>query len=103
MCVAPIFTHVCGARRYDLIAFNYAINNDKSRKLLVPGTGRLLAPINNQQDYWLQQTYFIIDSDLHILFNATTVGAWDVLFQPDVTQDFWQGIWCQAYNGFKPS
>ena len=59
MYVAPLFTHVRGVRRYDPIAFNYAINNDKSRKLLVPGTGRLLAPINNQQDYWLQQTYFI--------------------------------------------
>jgi hypothetical protein len=90
--------------KYDIIAFNFAVNRDKalyfSKNLLKEG-GFLLAPINGQQDYWLKQTYILIDADGKILWSAADVGAWSVQFQPDVTQDTCQGIWCSPFNGFQ--
>jgi len=91
--------------------------------------GVLLAPVNSQDDYCeccavyprqvliclsdshfmfalpllsgLKQTYKLMDSNGKILWSAADVGAWSVQFQPDVTQDTCQGIWCPPYNGFR--
>jgi len=70
-------------------------------KELLKENGALLAPINVQTDYWMRQVYTLIDTNGKILWSANEVGAWSVLFQPDVTQDTCQGIWCSPYNGFK--
>jgi len=90
---------------FDVIVFNFAINESKAqqyaKEMLLPHSGRLLAPVNIQSDYWLRQVYRVYDSQGHVLWNATDVGAWSVLFQPDVTQDTCQGIWCAPYNGFQ--
>ena len=91
--------------KYDIIAFNFAVNRDKAmyfcKSLLKSNTGLLLAPINTQTDYWLKQTYVLLDSSGSIVWSANDVGAWSVQFQPDVTQDTCQGIWCAPYNGFQ--
>jgi len=90
--------------RYDIIAFNFAINKDKAVYFcqnLLKSDGLLLAPINIQKDYWLKQSYQLIDSTGNIVWSAKDVGAWEVLFQPDVTQDTCQGIWCSPFNGFQ--
>ena len=90
--------------KYDIIAFNFAVNRDKAlyfAKNLLKEGGFLLAPVNAQQDYWLKQTYILIDADGKILWSAADVGAWSVQFQPDVTQDTCQGIWCSPFNGFQ--
>ena len=92
-------------RRYGAISFNFAINRDKAlyycRELLDPNGGILLAPINNQQDYWNKQVYELLDASGKTLWSANDVGAWSVQFQPDVTQDTCQGIWCAPFNGFQ--
>jgi SAM-dependent methyltransferase len=93
-----------GSVPYDVIVFNFAVNKEKAlyfcRNLLKPD-GLLLAPINIQKDYWLKQSYQLLDSDGRVKWNANDVGAWSVLFQPDVTQDTCQGIWCAPFNGFE--
>jgi len=90
--------------KYDIIAFNFAVNREKAlyfcKNLLKEG-GLLLAPINTQQDYWLKQTYQLLDADGKVVWAATDVGAWSVQFQPDVTQDTCQGVWCSPFNGFQ--
>jgi SAM-dependent methyltransferase len=90
--------------RYDIIAFNFAVNKDKAiyfcRNLLKPD-GLLLAPINIQKDYWLKQSYQLLDAEGRVAWSANDVGAWQVLFQPDVTQETCQGIWCAPFNGFQ--
>jgi hypothetical protein len=63
--------------------------------------GLLLAPVNTLTDYWLRQTYQLLNSKGEVLWSANDVGAWQVLFQPDVTQDTCQGIWCSPFNGFQ--
>jgi len=91
-------------QKYDVIAFNFAVNPNKAlmfSKELLKENGALLAPINVQTDYWMRQVYTLIDTNGKILWSANEVGAWSVLFQPDVTQDTCQGIWCSPYNGFK--
>jgi len=89
--------------KYDVIAFNFAINPDKAlffcQNLLKPD-GVLLAPINPQKDYWLKQTYFLLDSSGTPSWSALDVGAWAVQFQPDVTAETCQGVWCAPFNGF---
>lgn len=93
-----------GLPKYDIIAFNFAINNDKALYFcqnLLKADGLLLAPINTQKDYWLKQTYQLLDSNGSIAWSANDVGAWSVQFQPDVTQDTCQGIWCPPFNGFQ--
>lgn len=93
-----------GLGRYDVIAFNFAINRDKAMffcKNLLKGDGVLLAPINTQQDYWLKQTYQLLDGEGRTIYSANDVGAWSVQFQPDVTQPTCQGIWCSPFNGFQ--
>ena len=79
-----------GLQKYDIIAFNFAINKDKAiffcKELLKPD-GILLAPINTQRDYWLKQTYQLLDAEGQVSWSASDVGAWSVQFQPDVTND----------------
>jgi SAM-dependent methyltransferase len=93
-----------GLPKYDIIAFNFAVNRDKAlyfcKELLKPD-GLLLAPINTQRDYWLKQTYQLIDAEGRVAWSANDVGAWAVQFQPDVTADTCQGIWCAPFNGFQ--
>jgi protein-L-isoaspartate O-methyltransferase len=92
------------SQRYDAIVFNFAVNRRKAvyfaKELLKEG-GILLAPINTQNDYWFKQIYTLMDSSGKTLWVANDVGAWSVLFQPDVTQDTCQGIWCAPFNGFQ--
>lgn len=90
--------------KYDVISFNFAINRDKAMKFLEllqePG-GLLLAPVNVQKDYWLKQDYQLYGQDGKLLWSASDVGAWSVQFQPDVTSETCQGIWCPQFNGFQ--
>lgn len=90
--------------KYDAVFFNFAVNERKAkqyaREFLTPNTGRLLAPVNVQNDYWGRQNYRAYDSEGNVLLNLADVGAWTVQFQPDVTQDSCQGIWCPPFNGF---
>jgi SAM-dependent methyltransferase len=93
-----------GQDKYDIIAFNFAVNRDKAMFFchnLLKDDGLLLAPINSQEDYWLKQTYQLLDSEGKLQWAAVDVGAWAVQFQPDVTQSTCQGIWCPPYNGFQ--
>merc|ERR1711862_43438 len=62
--------------------------------------GRLLAPVNTSQDYWLKQTYQVFTSEGNVIWSAVDIGAWSVQFQPDVTQDTCSGVWCAPFNGF---
>ena len=90
--------------KYDIIAFNFAVNREKALyfcKTLLKPDGLLLAPINSQQDYWLKQTYQLLDAEGKTAWSAVDVGAWSVQFQPDVTQETCQGIWCSPFNGFQ--
>lgn len=92
------------ANQYDVIAFNFAVNRQKAEyfaSTLLKEDGILLAPINTQTDYWLKQVYTLMDHSGNTLWTANDVGAWSVQFQPDVTQDTCQGVWCSPYNGFK--
>ncbi len=89
---------------FDVIVFNFAVNDTKARsyaKTLLQPDGRLLAPVNVQSDYWLKQAFKVYDSQGDVLWTANDIGAWSVQFQPDVTQDTCQGIWCAPYNDFK--
>lgn len=76
---------------FDVIVFNFAVNENKAalfaKELLNKHHGRLLAPINTNQDYWLKQNYKVMNSSGDTLWSAVDVGAWSVQFQPDVTQD----------------
>ena len=91
--------------KYDTIVFNFAVNDSKAKsfanELLLDENSILLAPVNTQEDYWLKQAYKCYDKKGNLLWQATDVGAWSVQFQPDVTQDTCQGIWCAPFNGFK--
>jgi hypothetical protein len=93
--------------KYQIIVYNFAINLDKAvriaKEYLDPEleNARLLAPANAQKDYWYKQTYYLIDVKGEIVWKSKPdVGAWSVQFQPDVTSDTCQGIWCPPYNGF---
>ena len=111
---------------FDVITFNFAVNESKAklfaRELLNKKYGRLLAPVNTEQDFWQKQTYQELDSGGNVMWSAGDVGAWSVLFQPDVTQvgrcvpcpfdvsvivtfcpnskDTCSGVWCAQFNGF---
>ena len=82
---------------YDAIVFNFAINESKARtfatELLNKDHGVLLAPINISTDYWLKQRYKVMDASGGVLWSTEDVGAWSVLFQPDVTQDTVSESW----------
>lgn len=90
---------------FDVIIFNFAVNESKAKlfatELLNKQHGRLLAPINTSNDYWLKQTYQVLDGAGRVLWSAVDVGAWSVQFQPDVTQETCSGIWCAPFNGFQ--
>ena len=94
--------------KYQIIVYNFAINLDKAirvaKEYLDPAlenNARLLAPANAQKDYWYKQTYYLINGQGEIVWNSKPdVGAWSVQFQPDVTSETCQGIWCPPYNGF---
>ena len=90
---------------FDVVIFNFAVNESKAQQfaqeLLNKQHGRLLAPINTSNDYWLKQTYQVLDSNGSVLWSAVDVGAWSVQFQPDVTQDTCSGVWCAPFNGFQ--
>jgi hypothetical protein len=93
-----------GLPKYDIIAFNFAVNREKATyfcRNLLKSDGLLLAPINTQRDYWLKQTYQLLDAQGNVAWSANDVGAWSVQFQPDVTADTCQGIWCAPFNGFQ--
>jgi len=94
-----------GNGMFDVIVFNFAVNESKAalfaKELLNKQHGRLLAPINTSNDYWLKQTYRVMDGKGDVLWSAADVGAWSVQFQPDVTQDTCSGIWCAPFNGFQ--
>jgi hypothetical protein len=90
--------------KFDVIVFNFGINDRKARayaKDMLVEDGRLFAPVNVQNDYWLKQAFKVYDKQGNILWSVNDVGAWSVQFQPDVTADTCQGIWCAQYNGFK--
>lgn len=93
-----------GIGLFDVIIFNFAVNDSKARayaKSLLQPDGRLLAPVNTQSDYWMKQAFKVYDNTGTVLWTVNNIGAWSVQFQPDVTQDTCQGIWCAPYNGFK--
>jgi SAM-dependent methyltransferase len=94
-------------QRYDLVVLNYAVNTEKARRLaaelLVPGRGRLLAPTNVQNDYWFEQTYVLLNKEGSIQWTRSTLGSYDVLFQPDFTSPSCQGQWCPALRADKSS
>ena len=76
---------------FDAVVFNFAVNESKARQfateLLDKEHGRLLAPINSSDNYWMKQTYTVMDGRGKVLWSRGDVGAWSVQFQPDVTQD----------------
>lgn len=90
---------------FDVVVFNFAVNKSKALRfattLLNKEHGRLLAPINSSDNYWMNQTYTVMDGMGNVLWSAEDVGAWSVQFQPDVTQDSCSGIWCSPFNGFQ--
>lgn len=93
------------AEEYDVIVYNFAVNEAKAREAarrhLRPGPdSRLLAPVNIQDDYWLSQEYRLYGSSGEKLGGRVEVGAWSVLFQPDVTSSTCSGYWCAPFNGF---
>jgi hypothetical protein len=106
-------------KSYHVIVYNFAVNADKAvrvaRRYLVdegdggdePRTGDgglLLAPVNDRDDYWYKQTYWVINSKGQILWKSQPeVGAWSVQFQPDVTSETCTGIWCGGVNGYQPA
>ena len=50
----------------------------------------------------LKQTYKVFDGNGKVLkVVGGDIGAWSVQFQPDVTQDTCQGVWCAPFNGFQ--
>lgn len=90
--------------KYDAIVYNFAVNESKAKAMaseMLTDTGKLLAPVNIQTDYWLKQSYRVYDKEGKMLWQTVEVGAWTVQFQPDVTQDTCQGIWCAPFNGFQ--
>ena len=90
--------------KYDAIVYNFAVNENKAKSMameMLTETGKLLAPVNVQDDYWMKQSYRVYDQGGKQLWQTGDVGAWSVQFQPDVTQDSCQGIWCAPFNGYK--
>ena len=88
---------------YDMVVCNYAINSDKAKALakdlVKPVTGRLLAPVNAQTDYWFGQEYRLMDSEAKVLWRQDVVSGWSVTFQPDYTAPTCMGQWCPNTRG----
>ena len=70
-----------------------------ARRPLVPTTGRMLAPVNVQQDYWFSQTFRLLDQSGKVYLKRGTSGGWQVTFQPDFTEPNCQGQWCPQFRG----
>jgi len=90
--------------KFDVIIFNFGINERKARayaREMLVDEGRLFAPVNIKSDYWMKQAFKVYDKQGDVLWSVNDVGAWSVQFQPDVTQDTCQGIWCAPFNGFQ--
>jgi hypothetical protein len=53
------------------VVFNFAVNESKALRfateLLDREHGRLLAPINSYDDYWMKQTYTVMDGSGRVL------------------------------------
>lgn len=48
-----------------------------------------------QDDYWLKQEYRVYNDQAQVVWRAGEVGAWDVVFQPDMTEESCRGVrWC---------
>ena len=93
--------------KYDVIVYNFACNYDKAVYAATTfltcdnPNAVLLAPVNDRRDYWYKQTYVLLNCRGDLIWKSDPeVGAWSVQFQPDVTSDTCQGIWCPPYNGF---
>jgi len=93
--------------KYDAINFNFAVNESKAisyaKEMLSSSNGILLAPVNTQRDYWLNQAYKVYDSNGNMIrLIGDNVGAWNVQFQPDVSEETCtEIIWCPPFNSFK--
>mmetsp|Transcript_28508 Transcript_28508/g.55481 ORF Transcript_28508/g.55481 Transcript_28508/m.55481 type:complete len:370 (+) Transcript_28508:1-1110(+) len=81
--------------RFDAVCINYAINLEKAKYLasilLKPNTGKLLAPVNDKTDFWFSQSYVVLDQSGSELSRKA-----EFLFQPDVTENSCQGVWCRS-------
>lgn len=97
------FLKTC-TRRYNAIVYNFAVNADKAvqvAKNYLEPDGLLLAPVNDQRDYWYKQSYWVLNASGDLVWKSRPeVGAWSVQFQPDVTSPSCTGIWCGSMNGF---
>lgn len=64
--------------KFDVIVFNFGINDRKARYyakyMLTPETGRLFAPVNVQNDYWLKQAFKVYDDKGDTLWSVNDVG-----------------------------
>jgi hypothetical protein len=48
-----------------------------------------------KDDYWLKQEYRVYNDQAQVVWRAGEVGAWDVVFQPDMTEESCRGVrWC---------
>lgn len=68
--------------KYDVICYNFAINPTKAAMVattyLTP-QGVLLAPVNDQRDYWYKQSYYKLNSKAQVLWKSSPeIGAWSV-------------------------
>lgn len=91
--------------KYQVICYNFAVNPGKAVRVareFLTEDGVLFAPINDWPEYWYKQTYFLLNCRGEVLQKSgAEVGAWSVLFQPDVTSNTCTGIWCGNVNGFQ--
>jgi hypothetical protein len=91
-------------RYFDAIVYNFAVNREKAlwaAQNYLTTDGVLLAPCNDNTDYWYKQSYVLLDHTGAVLWKSdASVGAWYIQFQPDVTSPTCTGIWCGSFNGF---
>jgi hypothetical protein len=91
-------------RYFDAIVYNFAVNREKAvwaAQNFLTTDGVLLAPCNDNTDYWYKQSYMLLDHTGAALWKSdASVGAWYIQFQPDVTSPTCTGIWCGSFNGF---
>jgi len=97
----PPFQFLILLLKLNFVHIDFFLGANYAKEMLQPDVGRLLAPVNSQTDYWLKQCFKVYDAYGNVLWSADDIGAWSVQFQPDVTQDTCQGIWCSSYNGFQ--
>ena len=86
---------------FDLVLVNFAINQDKAQELceLLTPEGRLLAPVNQQRNYFFRQEFRLYDRSTNVLWRTDTSGGWAITFQPDYTSPSCQGQWCPQFRG----